>query len=193
MEGIELRHSTPSRWTAIAIADLDLFLQDHAHNERKVSASAMQLALHHPQRKHLVDAMVDLALEELHHFKRVYRPLVQHGQTLGQDAPDPYMGPMRRLIRKPDSDAYLLDRLLVYAVVEARGCERFSMLAEALEPGSVKTLYIDLSRAERRHHEQFLELASRYFEADVIAARLDELLTAEAEIARQLPLRPALH
>ncbi len=193
MDRFELRHSTPLRWTAIAIADLDLFLQDHAHNERKVSASAMQLALHHPARRQLVDAMVDLAIEELHHFKRVYRVLLQRGQTLGQDAPDPYMGPMRRLIRKPDSDAYLLDRLLVYAVVEARGCERFTMLAEALEPGPVKTLYMDLSRAERRHHEQFLELASLYFEADAIAARLEELLDAEAEIARSLPLRPALH
>jgi tRNA-(ms[2]io[6]A)-hydroxylase len=190
---IELRHSTPERWTAVAIADLDAFLQDHAHNERKVSASAMQLAIQHPSRRQLVIAMIDLAIEELHHFKRVHRLLTGRGQTLGQDIADPYMGPLRRLVRKPDSEAFLLDRLLLYAVVEARGCERFTMLAEALDPGPVQALYADLSVAERRHHELFLALAGDYFDADQIARRLGELLDAEAEICRRLPLRPALH
>ena len=68
---LPLRYPTPDRWTAVVVAGLDLFLKDHAANERKVSASALRLAVHYPGRTALVEAMVDLAREELDHFKRV--------------------------------------------------------------------------------------------------------------------------
>src|SRR5713226_3943175 len=88
---------------------------------------------------------------------------------------------------------YLMDRLLVAGVVEARGCERFGMVAEALPPGAVKELYDDLCRSEAHHHQLFIALARRYFAADEVADRLTELLEVEAKIIEQLPLRPALH
>jgi tRNA-(ms[2]io[6]A)-hydroxylase len=188
-----LRHATPVSWAPLAVADLDRFLQDHAANERKVSASALTLAVHHPERAELVEAMIDLAREELEHFKRVHDLLVERGRPLGQDSPDPYMGALHRRMRKLRAREYLLDRLIVFAIVEARGCERFALLARALEPGPLRDFYTHLTRAEARHHALFLHLAHTYYGKAEVAARLDEVLDAEAEIARRLPLRAALH
>lgn len=190
---LRLRYQTPPEWTSLTLARLDEFLQDHAANERKVSHSALTLAIQHPHRAELVAALIPLAQEELEHFRLVYEALVARGRTLGLDAPDPYMGRLRRALRKRDVDEYLLDRLLLFGIIEARGFERFKMLADALEPGPLKALYDDLSRSEARHYATYLRLARRYFSAADVEARLDALLDLEAEVLRGLPLRPALH
>jgi tRNA-(ms[2]io[6]A)-hydroxylase len=190
---LRLRSATPPAWADAVAADLDAFLKDHAANERKVSASAMLLAVHHPERRPLVDAMVDLAREELEHFTRVYRVLVARGQALGQDAPDPYMSAMRRLLRKRDMEEYLVDRLIVFGVVEARACERFTLLARTLADPALRELYRSLARGEARHHGLFLRLAHRYAACRAVTHRLAEVLDAEAAIVDRLPVRPALH
>jgi len=190
---LRLRCSTSEAWIEAVIADLDTFLQDHAANERKVSASAMTLAVHYPLRRPLVDAMVRLAREELEHFARVYDLLIARGQTLGLDAPDPYMRAMRRLMRKRDIEEYLLDRLVVFGVVEARACERFTLLGRALPDPSLRDFYRALARAEARHHGQFLRLAHHYAACRAVSARLGTVLEAEAEIIAALPVRAALH
>lgn len=190
---LELRYETPRQWVDITLANMDAFLQDHAANERKVSQSALTLAVQHPQHEALVDEMIRLAEEELSHFRQVYTLLKERGKNLGYDAPDPYMGALRRAIRERDVNLFLRDRLLLFGIVEARGCERFVMLAEALTPGPLKDFYTELARAEARHHALYLNLARRYFPAEEVKARLDALLTLEAEVIRNLPLRPALH
>lgn len=187
-----LRPTNPG-WVAAVGGNLDAFLKDHAANERKVSGSALTLAVHYPERRPLVDAMVKLAREELAHFGRVYELLCQRGLTLGQDAPDPYMSALRRLMRKRDVEEYLLDRLLVFGVVEARACERFGLLAAALPERALRAFYAELARAEARHHGLFLRLARRYAGAADVAARRAEILDAEAAITARLPLRAALH
>lgn len=190
---LRLRHDTPPEWAEVALADLDAFLRDHAANERKVSGSALSLAVQHPDKQELVGQMIDLAQEELDHFRRVYDILVGRGRTLGHEGPDPYMSELRKAIRSPDVEVYLLDRLVLFAIIEARGCERFALLAEALEPGELKDFYQDLVRSEARHHATYLKLARRYFDPERVDQRLDELLDLEAGVARDLPLRPALH
>jgi tRNA-(ms[2]io[6]A)-hydroxylase len=111
---------------------------------------------------------------------------------LGPDVKDPYVLKLRDQIRR-GSAFYLMDRLLVAGVVEARGCERFGMVADALLPGPLKELYRTLTRSEAHHHQLFLALARQYFEPREVAERLDYLLHAEAAIVAQLPLRPSLH
>ena len=182
---LRLRCSTSEAWIEAVIADLDTFLQDHAANERKVSASAMTLAVHYPLRRPLVDAMVRLARDE--------QIVDARGQTLGLDAPDPYMRAMRRLMRKRDIEEYLLDRLVVFGVVEARACERFTLLGRALPDPSLRDFYRALARAEARHHGQFLRLAHHYAACRAVSARLGTVLEAEAEIIAALPVRAALH
>lgn len=190
---LRLRYDTPAEWTQAVLDDFDTFLQDHASNERKASASAITIAVHYPDYTDVVDAMVDLAREELDHFKQVYDILVRRKQTLGRDAPDPYMTEMRKLVRTHREDEYFLDRLLVFGVVEARGCQRFTALSEALPDPSLKSFYADLARSEGRHHGLFVRLARSYCESDRVNARLNAILDAEAEIARDLPLRAAVH
>lgn len=190
---LRLRTETSTDWLAAVRADVDAFLQDHAANERKVSGSALQLAVQHPERAALVDAMVALAREELDHFAQVYALLRRRGRGLAQDAPDPYMGALHRIIRKAEVRTFLLDRLLVFAVVEARACERFGRLAEGLAEAELRAFYAELTRAEARHHALFVRLAHEVGTRAEVASRLAEVLDAEAAIVTALPARPALH
>ena len=183
---------TRTEWLQMVMGDFDEFLVDHAACERKASATALSFVAHYPDRSELVAAMIQLAREELDHFQLVYRQIAARGLRLGADEKDLYVLKLRDQIRRGQS-FYLMDRLLVAAVVEARGCERFGMVAEALAPGRLKELYAKLTRSEAHHHQLFLELARRYFEPGDVDARLDSLLDAEAGIVRQLPLRPTLH
>jgi tRNA-(ms[2]io[6]A)-hydroxylase len=67
------------------------------------------------------------------------------------------------------------------------------MVAQALPPGELRELYLDITRSEARHHGLFVRLAREYFSTEAIEARLCWWLDAEAEIVATLPLRPALH
>jgi tRNA-(ms[2]io[6]A)-hydroxylase len=189
--GCRVRSPTPPAWLDAVRADFGTFLQDHAACERKASATAMMLASHYRDKDELVRAMVDLACEELEHFRRVFEVLVRRGSTLGPDAKDAYVGRMLALVRR-GPDAYLLDRLLVAGVVEARGCERFRLLGEALE-GEMGDLYREFAAGEAGHAALFVRLARAYFPAGVVEVRLDALLSAESEIVASLPVRAALH
>jgi tRNA-(ms[2]io[6]A)-hydroxylase len=103
------------------------------------------------------------------------------------------MSAMRRLLRKRDMEEYLVDRLIVYGVVEARACERFTLLANALGEPHLREFYRVLSRGEARHHGQFLRLAHRYGRCRDVKARLGAVLDAEADILGGLPVRATLH
>lgn len=187
-----LKVATSGEWLHRVLSDFDSFLVDHAACERKASATALTFVSHYPDRPELVSAMIQLAREELDHFQRVYQQLAARGLQLGADAKDSYVLKMRDQIRRGPA-FYLMDRLLVAGVVEARGCERFGMVAQALPPGAVKQLYDALSRSEAHHHQLFVALAQRYFPANEVADRLTALAEAEGEIMQHLPLRAALH
>ncbi|MCH6579638.1 MAG: hypothetical protein IH802_04660, partial [Nitrospinae bacterium] len=55
----------------------------------------------------------------------------ERGLELAPDDKDPYVNTMNALSRKGTHvpEEYLLDRLLLAGIVEARGCERFGMVA----------------------------------------------------------------
>jgi tRNA-(ms[2]io[6]A)-hydroxylase len=190
---LDLDYVTPAEWVDAVLADLDSFLRDHAANERKASAAAMRLVVHHHDIPSLVDAMVRLADEEMQHFRQVYAILRERDAGLGQDFPDPYMTRLHGAMRKRVKSEFLLDRLVVFSIIEARGCERFGMLADALEDGRLKRFYADLTRAEARHRGLFVRLARELFDAATVTRRVNELVAVEAEIAASLPLRSVLH
>ena len=188
-----LRYQTGPAWAEAVLGDVNSFLSDHAHAERKVVGSALQLANHFPEHADIVEAMIDLAREELSHFRQVHDLLRSRGVALARDLPDPYMKPLVALLRRGQHPEYLLDRLVVFSVVEARGCERFELITRALPPGPVQVFYARLSEAERRHQGLFLELAHGHFDADTVEERLNDVLDAEAAVVAALPIRPALH
>ncbi len=189
---MRLKTETSDLWTQHALAHFDDFLIDHAACERKASALAMSLVAHYPNQNKLVASMIELAREELEHFSQVYQIISNRKLHLVPDVKDPYVGRLKELIRN-GADAYFLDRLIIAGVIEARGCERFGKIAEALEPGEMKDFYWQITRSEARHHGLFIRLAKEYFESQKVEARLEEILEAEAKIVSTLELRAAVH
>jgi tRNA-(ms[2]io[6]A)-hydroxylase len=189
---LRLRCQTHPAWIECVLQDFDSFLIDHAGCERKASATALKLVSHYSDRTLLVRELIHFAREELDHYARVMEIILERGLSSQPDERDPYVGALMGLIRR-GSDPYFLDRLLVSGIVEARGCERFGLVADSLEPGPLKAFYADITRSEARHHGLFVRLAREYFPPQRVQSRLDELLDAEAEIIADLPLRPAVH
>jgi tRNA-(ms[2]io[6]A)-hydroxylase len=189
---LHLRTPTSPAWLQAVLADFDAFLLDHAACERKAAASAMSFVVRYPDRTALLDPVIALAREELEHFHQVYRWIAARGLRLAADTKDEYAGALLGHVRTGRDDR-LLDRLIVFAVMEGRGCERFGLVAEGLEDPELASFYTDLTMAEAQHHGLFLRLAREYFSPAAIQSRLDELLDVEAEVVANLPLRPALH
>jgi tRNA-(ms[2]io[6]A)-hydroxylase len=192
MHDSPLRFATPATWTDAVLSDFDSFLLDHATAEKKASGMAISMLSHYPNRTELVTAMADLAIEELTHYREVVKCIHQRGLTITPDQKDPYVVAFRESIRQ-GRDVYLLDRLLTASIIEARGAERFALVAAALEPGSLKKFYQSIARSEERHFELFLDLAKKYLPPEMIEQRWDELLDIEAVLVASLPIRAALH
>jgi len=189
---LRLRTETPCEWTSVVLDDFDAFLVDHAACERKASANALKLVSHYSDRTTLVRELIPFAQEELEHYAQVMAIILDRGLATRPDEKDPYVRNLMNLIQR-GPERYFLDRLLVLGVIEARGCERFGLLAEALDPGSLKEFYKSITRSEARHHGLFVRLAKEYFPASMVQTRLDELLDAEAELVVSLPHRAAVH
>lgn len=183
---------TDPAWVAVALGDFDRFLQDHASCEKKASGMALSLASHYPDKPALVNAMVDLAVEELSHYREVVRLLVRRGLTIAPDTRDSYVRQLNALARHGPG-TYLLDRLLVASIIERRGHERFGLVAEALPEGGEKRFFAALTQAEGRHWAIFLDLAREYFDGDAVESRLPVLVRAESDIVAALPLEPRVH
>ena len=188
----ELKFQTPAIWAEDIVEAMDVFLPDHATAEKKASSMAMTMVSHYPDKLELVTAMIDLALEELSHFRAVVKLMHARGLSLLPDEKDLYVNAFRRHCRQGDS-IYLMDRLLIAAIIEARGAERFGLIAEALPPGELKRFYDSITRSELTHKNLFLQLAEKYADPIEVEQRLEELLIAEAEIVSELPIRLALH
>jgi tRNA-(ms[2]io[6]A)-hydroxylase len=185
---------TADGWLDAVLQDFDSFLKDHASCEKKASGMALNIASHYPDKPELLNAMAELAVEELSHYREVVALLTERGLSPGPDTKDPYVRSMNALIRR-GSEYYLVDRLLIAAIVERRGFERFSLIATALPAGGEKRFYQAISASEDRHWQLFVSLANSHtgLDRDAISDRLAELIDAETEIVECLPLRPALH
>jgi tRNA-(ms[2]io[6]A)-hydroxylase len=192
MQDSPLRHPTNPAWTEAVLAEFDSFLLDHAAAEKKASGMAISMLSHYPDRVELVAAMADLAVEELGHYREVVKWIHRRGLLTAADRKDPYVLALRDAIRR-GREEYLLDRLLTAGIIEARGAERFALVAAALAPGPLKNFYRTLARSEERHYTLFLGLAEKYLDGATIERRRDELLDLEAEIVARLPIRAALH
>ena len=185
--------SSSCEWLQSVQKNFDAFLIDHALNERKASASAMTLVAHYPDRAELVEVMIELAIEELNHFKQVMKIIASRNLIIENEKKDPYVNELRRHMKKSDSEAYLLDRLLSGAVIEARGEERFCLLAENLSDQALRSFYARISASEARHFCLFLDLADKYFHRKTIEDRLSEWIEIEKLAIESLPITNRLH
>jgi tRNA-(ms[2]io[6]A)-hydroxylase len=189
---VQLKRASTSDWLECSLAHFDSFLIDHASCERKASATAMMFVVRFPDRSELVECMIQLAREELMHFHQVWRLCHREGLSLAADSKNDYINSLLKLERH-GRDQNLMDRLLIFGVVEARGCERFRLIGENHPDKSLSDFYLSLAAAEERHHELFTEMACRYFPKEEVAMRLDEILNHESQILEALPARAAVH
>lgn len=188
----ELHCATHPDWVKVVLADFDAFMQDHANCERKASALALSLMMKYADRKVIIPHMIRLAQEELEHFAEVYEMMEARQIPLGKEIKDPYVNRLLEHSRS-DAEARFLDRMLISSIIEARGAERFGIIAEALTEPELKAFYKRLWAAEKKHGHLFANLMLYYFEQPVIEKRLHQLLDAEAEIIPTLEWRPSLH
>jgi tRNA-(ms[2]io[6]A)-hydroxylase len=190
-----LRRPTDRAWADEALRDVDAVLVDHAHCEMKAASNALSLAARHPGDVDLVLALTDLAREEIDHFRRVLVLLASRGVALGPPTVDAYAAELRRAVlelpRAPSANG-LVDRLLVGALIEARSCERFKLLAEATAGDQAHAdnhaLWDELLAVEARHYRTFVDLAERAagWDRERVAARLGRLAELEGAIVDTL-------
>lgn len=189
---LTLKWDTPGEWAPIALRDFDSFLLDHAACERKASAVGLSFVVRYPDRALLIDPMIQFAREELEHFHQVYRLIESRGLQLVEDSQDVYVNQLMKHVGT-GRDQRFLDRLLVSAVIEARGHERLSLVAAALGEPKLKAFYDRLTRAEGHHASLFLNLASLYFPGEMVQERLVSFLALEAKAISSVPFRSAIH
>ncbi|MDX2249112.1 MAG: tRNA-(ms[2]io[6]A)-hydroxylase [Bacteroidia bacterium] len=184
---------SPAGWIAAVMADFDSFLQDHANCERKASAMAMSFVAKYPDRTEIIPELIETAVEELEHFRDVYRIMEERGIRLPDTmAEDLYVKQLLQTCRT-GRDERLIDRLLWASVIECRGAERFRLVYEALEPGDLKQFYHRLWASEAKHGHIFVKMALIYFPEAPVFKRLQELVEIEAQVLAGLELKAALH
>jgi tRNA-(ms[2]io[6]A)-hydroxylase len=176
-----LQAATPRAWVDAAIADLPVLLIDHANCEKKAASTAMALIFAYPEDRALSVALSRLAREELKHFEQVERLMRKRAVPFARMKPGRYAGELRKLVRTHEPKRKL-DLMIVHALIEARSCERFRLLAKRL-PEDVRELYEQLERSEARHFEIYLEFAQREFPVAEISERLALIAAREAELA----------
>jgi tRNA-(ms[2]io[6]A)-hydroxylase len=88
----------------------------------------------------------------------------------------------------------LVDRLMISSLIEARSCERFKLLADAVQDDKeLSKLYRGLWASEHGHYLSFIQLAEQIQPDKLVARRWDEMLDAEAQIIQRQPPGPRMH
>lgn len=129
----------------------------------------------------LIDKMVLLIREELHHFYQVLEIMVKRdipfdGLTAGR-----YAKGMLKHVTTYEPNA-LIDKLIIGAYIEARSCERFAKLAPHLDD-DLNKFYVSLLRSEARHYQDYLALAAQVAgESTDISDRIAYFAKVEAEL-----------
>lgn len=185
-----LKLPTDPRWANLAEHSLEEVLTDHAYCEQKAALSCISLIARYPERERLVDELAPIVTEEWGHFRMVLKALKDRGLKLGHKRKDEYVNELIKIERKSDNqDERLLEELLRFALIEARSCERFRVLSTELESEELRKFYHTFMVAEAGHYRLFLDLAREYMPEDIVKARWQEYLEAEAEIMKNLELR----
>ncbi|MBC8952782.1 tRNA hydroxylase [Xenorhabdus sp. PB62.4] len=132
-----------------------------------------------PYGQDLIDKMVMLIKEELHHFYQVLEIMNARGISYDSITASRYAKSLFQHITNHEPYT-LVDKLIIGAYIEARSCERFAKLAPHLDEDLGK-FYISLLRSEARHYQDYLSLAQLISKED-IAERVNYFGRIEAEL-----------
>jgi tRNA-(ms[2]io[6]A)-hydroxylase len=185
-----LQLPTDPRWVDLAAISLEDILTDHAWCEQKAATSCISLISRYPARQQLVEALSPIVTEEWGHFRLVLAELQKRGLQLGHQRKDRYVNKLREFERKGGSEEQrFLDRLLVFALIEARSCERFKRLSEGLDDPYLRQFYRRFMESEASHYHLFIELAESFLDKTTVRTRWTEWLNYEACVMESADLR----
>ena len=128
----------------------------------------------------LVDKMILLIKEELHHFYQVLKIMTQRGIEYSNITAGRYAKGLLKHVTTYEPNA-LIDKLIIGAYIEARSCERFAKLAPYLDD-DLNKFYVSLLRSEARHYQDYLTLAQQVAGDKDINERIAYFGRVEAEL-----------
>jgi tRNA-(ms[2]io[6]A)-hydroxylase len=136
-----------------------------------------------PYGQELIDKMVLLIKEELHHFYQVLEMMDKYDIAYKHITPGRYAKGMLKHVTTHEPET-LIDKLICGAYIEARSCERFAKLANLVDK-DLGDFYLSLLRSEARHYQDYLTLAEDIAGRD-IQERIDYFGNVEAELILSL-------
>jgi tRNA 2-(methylsulfanyl)-N6-isopentenyladenosine37 hydroxylase len=185
-----LQLPTDPRWVNLAEISMEEILTDHAYCEQKAATQGISLIQRYPHLEELVETVSPLVTEEWGHFRLVLAELKKRNLKLGKQRKDEYVnGLMDKMQKGGSAEGVLLDRLLIFAMIEARSCERFRLLANGLEDERMKKFYFMFMESEAGHYRTFLDLAKTYIAEDKVKARWKYWLQVEVDLLKSLEVR----
>ncbi len=182
---------TSAKWVESALTNWQTLIVDHAHCERKATALALRLLRQYADYP-WVKGLAGIVREEMRHYELVlghlerlgikFMPLkaARYGSELQSIAHD--LDPMR-----------LICQCIIAAFIEARPCERFSLIAGKLADQKLQSFYTRLCIAENRHFQFYLDYAKQFSKHhqvnwqerfNLIAARESEILAIPMDKVR---------
>ena len=185
-----LQLPTDPRWVDLASITLEDILTDHAYCEQKAASSCISLIQRYHDKEKLVQELSPIVTEEWGHFRLVLAELSKRGLKLGRQRKDLYVNELMSFEKKGGSpEERFLDKLLIFALIEARSCERFKRLSEGLEDQYLRNFYRRFMESEAGHYHLFIDLAETYMPKEMVRARWNEWLRFEAGVMNDLEVR----
>ncbi|MGB1706466.1 MAG: tRNA-(ms[2]io[6]A)-hydroxylase [Rubripirellula sp.] len=191
---LHLKSESTTQWLNQVDQHLDEILIDHAHCERKAATTAMNLMNSYTENRDLCREMTRIVEEELEHFEMVLCLLDERGIQFRRLAAGPYGRKLNALVGSKEP-ARAVDRLLVASLIEARSCERFSLLSEHVRERdpSLADFYAGLFESEARHHTTYVRLAEHFTSRQAVRSRLAQLSAEESLILTEGSELPRMH
>jgi tRNA 2-(methylsulfanyl)-N6-isopentenyladenosine37 hydroxylase len=185
-----LQLPTDPRWVNLAEISLEDILTDHAYCEQKAATTCISLIQKNPEKELLVEELSPIVTEEWGHFRMVLAELRKRSLKLGRQRKDIYVNKLLEFQKKGGSpQERFLDQMLTMALIEARSCERFKRLSEALENEYMRSFYRKFMESEAGHYTLFINLAEHYIEKPVVRKRWKEWLAFEKELMNSQEVR----
>lgn len=185
-----LQLATDPRWVNIAEKSIEFILTDHAWCEQKAASSGISVISKFSDFPEIVASISPLVAEEWGHFRKVLKELKKRGYELGPQRKDEYVNKLLTFIVKgKDRITHMVDFLLMFAMIEARSCERFRLLSIHVEDKDLQQFYHDFMVSEAGHYKMFIQLAKKYAGEDYAMTRWQEWLDYEADMIQTLELR----
>ncbi|GEA49911.1 tRNA-(ms[2]io[6]A)-hydroxylase [Vibrio inusitatus NBRC 102082] len=132
-----------------------------------------------PYSQDLIDKMVLLIKEELHHFYQVLEIMDNRSIEYNHVPASRYAKGLLKHVKTYEPQT-LVDKLIIGAFIEARSCERFAALAPHMDE-DIQNFYVSLLRSEARHYQDYLTLAQQISSED-ISERVEYFAKVEAEL-----------